>query len=58
MPDAIDVLPALDGRTDRIRQHLREALHLDRGEGGIDEASRLDHRLEAIRTVRRRMSAW
>src|ERR1039457_4278015 len=37
-----DVLPALDARTDGIRQHLREALHLGRSVGRIDKAGASD----------------
>ena len=43
----VDVLPALDARPDRIRQHLREALHLGRGVGRVDEAGAVDDGLES-----------
>src|SRR5579883_649589 len=34
----VDILSPLDAGPDRIRQHLRESLHLIRGVGGVDEA--------------------
>src|ERR1035438_6740383 len=37
----VDVPPALNACPDRIRQHLREALHLGRGVGGVNEAGPL-----------------
>src|ERR1035438_8984087 len=42
----VDVLPALNARPDRIRQHLREALHFRRGVRGINESSAFDDGLE------------
>src|ERR1022692_653952 len=43
----VDVPPALNPDLDRIRQHLREALHLGRGIGRVDEASAADDGLES-----------
>src|ERR1039458_7697928 len=43
----VDVLAALDACPDRIRQNLREALHLGRGVGRIDEAGTLEDGLES-----------
>jgi hypothetical protein len=43
----VDVLAVLDASPYRIRQNLREALHLGAGVGGVNESGTLDDGLES-----------
>ena len=42
----VDVPPTLNARTDRIRKHLREALHFRGGVGRVHKASAFDDGLK------------